>query len=236
MTAASFAFHAGALRAGQLIRVVNFHNTAAGAADALHQHLARLGRDYACIGLGELDQIFATGQWQEDRPPLLPVFYEGYANHAAVAVPILDELGMTGWFFVPTVFVDCPPADQRAFADAHSIELVEEEASAERLAMTWDEIAGLAERHVIAAHSGTHEQASRITSRDDLEREIFGPWRAITEVTGRPPAATAFLGGSALGASPIVDQAVRAAGYRYVFSNTKIQRLTGRPAAATVPR
>jgi peptidoglycan/xylan/chitin deacetylase (PgdA/CDA1 family) len=231
VTRVSFGEYTNALAAGRLLRVVNFHNTAAGAAPGLRRHLEQIRADFVPIGFDELDELFRTGEWHADRPPVLAVFYEGYANHAAVAAPLLDELGLTGWFFIPTVFVDVPLAAQESFAHAHSIDLVEEEHGAARLALTWPEIAQLAQRHVIAAHTGTHERIDAITTEDDLEREIFGPYRRILQVTGRPPAATAFLGGSGVGHTPLVDAALRAAGYRYVFSNSRLQRLS----AARIP-
>jgi peptidoglycan/xylan/chitin deacetylase (PgdA/CDA1 family) len=229
MMQVDFDRYTSAVQAGRLLRVVNFHNTAAGAADGLRRHLAQLRRDFVIAGRAELDELFQTGEWHGDRPPVLAVFYEGYANHAAVAAPILAELDITAWFFIPTVFVDVPLADQEAFADAHSIDLVEEERGAKRLALTWDEVAELSQRHVIAAHTGTHEQITEITTDEDLEREIFGPFRRILAATGQPPAATAFLGGSGLGDTPFVDAAVREAGYPYVFSNSRLQRLTSVP-------
>jgi hypothetical protein len=225
VNASGFGFYADHLRRGRLVRVVNFHNTAAGAATALRTHLERLNAEFSCISLSEFDGIFATGEWHGDRPPLLPVFYEGYANHASVAAPILDELGMTGWFFIPTMFIDTPVAQQREFAQSHSIGLVEEEAGAKRLAMTWDEIADLSRRHVVTPHTGTHEEIGRIISDEDLDREVFGPFRSMRQATGHPPPATAFLSGQPLGEHPPVDHAIRKTGYRYVFSNTRVQRL-----------
>lgn len=213
------------LAAGRLLRVVNFHNTPLGAAASLRAHLEELARDFLLIDFEQFDELFATGVWRAERPPLVAVFYEGYANNATVAAPILDELGLTAWFFIPTVFPDVPLAEQRAFAEAHSIDLVEEELGAERLAITWDEVAAVSERHVVAAHSGTHERIENIRTEEELEREIFRPYQQILSVTGRPPAATAFLGGSSMGNTPVVDDALRAAGYRYVFSNAKVQRL-----------
>jgi peptidoglycan/xylan/chitin deacetylase (PgdA/CDA1 family) len=234
MTRVDFGQYIASVDAGRVLRVVNFHNTAAGAAGNLRSHLEHLRRDFVTIGRDELDELFQTGRWHGERPPVLPVFYEGYANHAAVAAPILDELDITAWFFIPTVFVDVPLAEQEAFADAHSIDLVEEERGATRLALTWDEIADLSKRHVIAAHTGTHERIDRIRTDEDLEREIFGPYRQILAVTGQAPIATAFLGGSGIGHTPRVDAAVREAGYPYVFSNSRLQRLASARQLAPV--
>ena len=229
-TALSFAPYSAALRAGRLLRVVNFHNTAASAVGALWAELERLSAECTAIDNTQLAELCAGTPWRREKPPVVLAFYEGYANHYAVAAPVLAELSLTAWFFVPTVFVDVPLVDQEKFANAHSIDLVEDEIGAERLAFTWDEVAELSERHVIAAHTGTHEQVDLITTEEDLEREVYGPYRRILEVTGRPPAATAFLFGASLGGWPLVEAAIARAGYEFVFSNTKLQRMTCPPA------
>lgn len=213
------------LASGRLLRVVNFHNTPASGRDSLRRQLTRLATECVSIGLEELDDLFQTGVWRRSRPPALPVFYEGYANHASVAAPLLDELEMTGWFFVPTAFVDQPPDQQEAFASRHWIAVVEEEVGAPRLAMSRDEIAALSRRHVVAAHTATHAEISEVATPGDLEREVFAPYRFMLDVTGKPPAATAFLGGASLDGQVALESALRQAGYRYVFSNTKLQRL-----------
>ena len=129
------------------------------------------------------------------------------------------------WFPVITRFIDCPVPEQRAFADAHDIDLVEEELGAERLAMTWDQVARIAERHLVIPHTGSHEQISKVVTPADIEREIFAPRRAVEKVTGREAPGFVWLYGSPFGTGPEQDRAVLDAGYRYQISNTMIQRI-----------
>jgi peptidoglycan/xylan/chitin deacetylase (PgdA/CDA1 family) len=211
--------------AGPLLRVINFHNTARGAETTLRQQLTDLAGRYETIGLQGLHDLFDGKRWTGSRPPLALVFYEGYANNATVAAPILDELELTGWFFLPTAFLDVPPAEQETFALAHDIGLVEEEMGAERLAMTWDEVAALSRRHVIAAHTANHEQIDRIGTQEDIHREIVRPYEQILATTGRPPAATAFLYGAPVDGYPEIERLLVDIGYAFVFSNLKLQRL-----------
>jgi peptidoglycan/xylan/chitin deacetylase (PgdA/CDA1 family) len=220
-----FADYRAAMDEGRYLRVVNYHNTPESTADRLREELAAYAASFACVTLEDLDRFYATGEWGLDRPGFIPVFYEGYLNNATVAAPICDELGIVAWFPVITRFIDCPVPEQRAFADAHDIDLVEEERGTEQLAMTWDQVAGIAERHVVIPHTGSHEQISKVVTPADIEREILAPRRAVEKVTGREAPGFVWLYGSPFGTSPEQDRAVLDAGYRYQISNTMIQRI-----------
>jgi Polysaccharide deacetylase len=225
-----FAEHESALRAGRFLRVVNFHATPTSRAEGYERQLARYADRYTSVTVADLDRLFETGRWEHDRPGLVPVFYEGWRNHYEVAAPLLDELGLVGWFFVPTALVELPPAEQKAFAAAHHLRYTDEGAEDGRVAMTWDELASVAERHVVAAHTASHAPISEVRTEEDVEREILEPRRAIERATGRAPEIFAWLYGQHWGANAFADEALRSAGYRYLVSNTKIQRLA-RPAA-----
>lgn len=227
MSAATFDSHREAIAAGRCLRVVNYHNTPASAAAALRDELAGFAQRFDPVTLDDLDQFFATGMWRSERPGLLPVFYEGYRNNAEVAAPICDELGLTGWFPICTAFVDCPIAQQEAFARSHYIGLVQEhlDSPGERIAMSWDDIAALSRRHVVTPHTAAHQGINDIGSDDDLEREVVEPKRKMDAVTGQSAPAFAWLHGTRWGMSERHDRAVQAAGYRYLISNTMIHRV-----------
>ncbi len=217
--------YAGALTQGRYVRVLNFHNTPADSRHLLRLELSRLTRRFAVVGPDELDAFYATGQWADDRPAFLPVFYEGYRNNYEVAAPVCDELGIRAWFFICTGFVDCPPAEQEQFARSHSIDLLAVEHGQDRLAMTWDEVVDLSRRHVVTPHTASHEGVAEIITDADLEREILEPKRRMDAITGQDAPAMAYLWGSPYGGSEQHDAAIRAAGYRYFFSNTMVQRI-----------
>jgi peptidoglycan/xylan/chitin deacetylase (PgdA/CDA1 family) len=225
MTRPSLEAAAGQLAAGHFIRVVNYHSTPRSGAEALERELARYAEQFAPVTLEALDRYVDTGTWSGDRPGFLPVFYEGYRNSVDVAAPLLDRLGLTGWFPIATSFVDCPPEHQEAFARSHWIALVEEDTRGGRIAMDWDEVGALAERHVVLGHTAHHEGYDTVFTDEDLEREVAEPARRIEAATGRPTPGFVWLHGSSWGHQPRHDQAVRDAGYRYLFSNTMIHRI-----------
>jgi peptidoglycan/xylan/chitin deacetylase (PgdA/CDA1 family) len=217
--------HADAFARGHFVRVVNWHNTPESAAPALRRQLADLAREFAPVSLADLDRFYETGRWDLPRPGLLPVFYEGYRNNAEVVAPILDDLGLTGWFFICTGFLDTPPDLQEAYCRAHHIGLVPEDVDGRPIAMTWDQVRELSVRHVVNPHTANHESVGWIRGDSDVEREIIDPKRRMDAVTGQSAACFAWLEGTHHGHDPVNDSGVRRAGYRYVFSNTMIQRL-----------
>ena len=225
MSALGLRRHLDAFEAGHFVRLVNYHNTPAGTAPALRAELARLADRFGTVDAEDLDAFFDTGVWPTEKPVFIPVFYEGYANSATVAAPICDELGLTAWFPVCTGFLDCPAPEQEYYARSHYIGLVPEELDSDRLAMTWDDVARLAQRHVVTPHTASHVGINDVSTDDDLEREVLEPKRRIDAITGRSAPAFAWLHGTGYGLSPRHDEALVAAGYRYLIGNSMIHRI-----------
>jgi hypothetical protein len=214
-----------ALDAGRFVRLVNYHNTPVSQLDSLRGELTALAAQFDTVTVAQLDEFFDQGQWPGDRPVFIPVFYEGYRNSAEVAGPICDELGLTGWFPICTGFVNCPPAEQEFYARSHFIGLVPEELDQDRLAMSWDDVAELSQRHVVTPHTAAHVGLNDVSTDLDLFREVIEPKQQLDAVTGQSAAAFAWLHGTAYGLSARHDEALRTAGYRYLISNTMIQRI-----------
>ena len=225
MSSLRWAAHRDLFAGGRYLRVVNYHNTPASGRLALRRELVGFAASFRSIDLAELDHFYATGSWNSDEPGFLPVFYEGYRNNVEVAAPVCEELGITGWFAICTGFVECPVAEQELFARSHWIELADEEKNGNRLAMSWEEVATLSARHVVFPHTASHDGIADVVTEEDLHREVVEPKRRMDAVTGQSAAAFSWLFGSPWGCSPRHDQALRDAGYRYLFSNTMIARI-----------
>jgi Polysaccharide deacetylase len=221
----TFTAHHEIIAGGRFIRVVNYHNTPRSAVDSLREELAIYGNHFDSITLADLDRFYADGAWPSDRPGFVPVFYEGYRNSYDVAGRVCDELGLTGWFPVCTGFIDCPPDEQEMFARSHWIGLVDEEKDGGRLALSWEEVAELSQRHVVYPHTASHDGIVDVVTPADFHREIVEPKQKLDAVTGQSAPAFAWLHGSPWGLSRVHDQALVDTGYRYLFSNTKVHRI-----------
>jgi hypothetical protein len=217
---------AAAFRAGRLVRVVNYHNTPRAAADRIAAELADYAARYRPLRPADLQALVDGAPAPDARPGLVVSFFDGYRNAVEVAAPACEAAGIPGWFLPPTGFLDTPPDDQRGYAAAHDLDLVPEERDGTgRLAMTWDELAGLAERHVVGAHTAGHVTAADVMSAEDVEREVRAPIRRLTEVTGRPPAAWAWLGGTPFEPGTPAGEALRDSGVPLLVSGLAIERL-----------
>lgn len=225
MSHLAFSAHTAAYSSGRYLRVVNYHNTPESSRETLRGELAHYAQQFRPWSIADVDEFFATGSWPAGGPGMLAVFYEGYRNSATVAADVCDELGITGWFPVCTAFVDCPVEEQELFARSHDIGLVAEELDGRRLAMSWDEVASLSERHVVTPHTASHGGMEQVSTDEQLHREVVEPKQKMDAVTGQSAPAMAWLHGSPYGMSIRHDAAVREAGYRYLISNTMLHRL-----------
>ena len=226
--AAESAMIAGLLADKPLLRAVNFHNTPARRRAEFERQLAHCARHFAPVDEADLDRYLASGRWHKDRPGVILAFYEGYRNGYDVIRPLLEQHGLTGWFFVITGFVDAPVAGQLDYALAHGIEMDTREYEDGRYALSWDEIRALDGRHVIASHARSHRPIAGM-SADDRRAEVLGSQERFAAELGHAVRTFVSWGGPAYGEHAPTDALVDAAGYRFQVSNFRIQRLA--PAA-----
>jgi hypothetical protein len=211
---------------GRHLRVVNWHNTPASHAAELRQELTWYAERFSPVTEADLHAALDTGRWADPRPGVVPAFFDGFASAAQVAAPLCEELGLVGWFYPPTEFLDCPPAQQRGFAAEHDLGVLDEDLAGDApLAMTWDALADLATRHVVCGHSATHASSASVRTAADVERQVHRPLARLTEVVGRRPAGWAWLGGTPFDPAAPGDAAVAAAGMRLWTSNAAVERL-----------
>lgn len=217
---------------GAPVHAVNFHNTPAHRAAEYDRQLAALAQRFGPCTEDDLSAFLATGRWERARPGVVIALYNGYRNNIDVMRPLLERHGLVGWFFVASGYVDCPVEEQLSFGASHRLATVEGEYPDGRYALGWDEVRDLDRAgHVIASHTRTH---TRVSGDDPvaLEAEIVGSQEDFVRQLGHPVRAFAWLMGGAYGENPLADALVDRAGYEFLFSNFRVQRLPGlRPAA-----
>ena len=165
---------------GRYIRAVNFHATPRRLAGRLEDQLSDFVRHFAPVSYGDLAGLVSRGEWPHEKPGLIVSFFDGRRDNFEVAVPVLERVGLVGWFFVVSGWMAAPHEEQRAYARRHRIDLAEPEAPAnaagdDRIALTPEELTELAERgHVVASHTRTHAAIPPDTPAGELEREVTG--------------------------------------------------------------
>ena len=91
---------AGAFAAGRYVRAVNFHATQRSSARQLKEQLGRLSELFVPVGYDDLLGLVQGGRWPHRRPGVIVNFFDGHRDNLEVAAPILERLGLVGWFFV----------------------------------------------------------------------------------------------------------------------------------------
>jgi peptidoglycan/xylan/chitin deacetylase (PgdA/CDA1 family) len=218
-----------ALSEGRYVRVVNFHATPREFSGGLEEQLSRLARSFAPVSYEDLRGLLVRGAWPHDRPGVVLNFFDGFRDNHQVAAPILDRLGLTGWFFLISGWISSHPQDQRAFADAHFIDLPYGDHGLpvdSRLALSPEEVRDLADRgHVIASHTRTHSAAPPDLAPNDLAAQAAGSRQELEEISGTDVRTIAWCEGVALGQNGLADVALRDAGYEILFANHAVQRV-----------
>ena len=153
-------------------------------------------------------------------------FVEGFRNHYDVILPILDKYHFTGWFYLPSFFMDVPVMDQLAFSEAHDLNVSDKNLYPDqRVAMTWDEVREIAGRHEICCHTGNHFEITKETSQEDMQREIVEAKRYLEEKIGREVEVFCWLYGEEYHYNEKAHKFLKEAGYKYVVSNLKLERI-----------
>ena len=210
-----------------LIRAVNFHSTPRSNIEHYERQLAQYSGAFSSVNEDELDEYLTTGLWHKPKPGLIVSVFEGYRNSYEVLTPLIEKYGFIGWYWVISGFINTAIPDQRHYAEHHDIDMLTHEYSNGRYAMTWDELRQLDKRHVIACHTRSHTLLSKLGPTIRRE-EIIGSQDQFNKHLGHPVRGFVSLTGPAYGEDAITDRLVDAAGFEFVFSNFRIQRIRGR--------
>ena len=117
-------------------------------------------------------------------------------------------------------------AEQRGYARAHTLHYHVDEYPGERIVMTWAEARAAAARgHVFACHSRNHAAVTPDTPESVLQEEIVTAKHEMENGLGQEVDIFCWLHGAEVGINPRADDLLREAGYRYLFSNFRLQRL-----------
>jgi peptidoglycan/xylan/chitin deacetylase (PgdA/CDA1 family) len=212
------------LAGDQTLTAINFHNTPQRKADEYDRQFALIAEHFAPTREDDLAHYLSSGSWPTAKPGIVLAFYNGYRNNFDVAYPLLEKHGLVGWFLVASGYVSCPPAEQLAFGKTRTLRTMKDEYLDGRYALSWDECRTLDRNHVVGSHTRNHTRVS-LDNALALDEEIVGSQADFTSELGHPVRSFAWLFGGAYGENPLADFHVDRAGYEFLFSNYKVQRL-----------
>lgn len=212
------------------VRAINYHQTIPRNAVNFEGHLLTYRKRFSCVTASDLTILLTRGRWGHDKPGLLISFDDGMKSNYDIAAPLLEKHGFVGWFFVPVGFIDCPPAAQREYADAHGMPgaLVETPAADGRVAMNWIELRDLVHRgHVVGCHTQSHRRLGTSLSPDELRAEIADVKTTMEQRLGSPVGSFCWVGGEDDSYSAEAARVIAGSDYQFAFQ-TNAGLTTGR--------
>jgi peptidoglycan/xylan/chitin deacetylase (PgdA/CDA1 family) len=214
------------VRSKSWIRVVNYHNTKIRDKDRFEQEVRIFSENYSPVSFTDLDTFFNTKKWPHEKPGLIPAVFEGWRTGHDVFLDILNKYGFKGWYYIPAFFPDVPIQEQIPFCKPHGLRLfAAEDYDDPRCCMTWDEIREVAKTNEICCHTGTHAELDENMSDDTLRREIVDSKKKLEDEIGREVPVFCWRGGQDYKHSEFAHKYFEEAGYRYIVSNLKIERI-----------
>lgn len=214
---------AAGFRSGRAIHLINYHATPSTHRDQYRAQIAAFAGRFDSLARRGIEGLMSGGG---ARPVLAPILFEGFRDNHDVLLPILEEHGFAGWFFVPSHFPNVAPRRQRIFAARHSLHYGADEYPGDRIALSWPELRAAHGRgHLVACHSRNHTALHPDTPDDVLHDEIVVAKRELEDGLGAEVDTFCYLYGAEYGLNPRADAMLIAAGFRYLFSNFRLQRL-----------
>ena len=137
--------------------------------------------------------------------------------------PLLEKHGFTGWFFVPSQFVDTPSDDQWAFAEDHAICPFRDDFENDRIALSWEEVRDLDARgHVIGSHTWNHIRLESSLTDEQLEREIVESKDRLETELRHGVDVFCWVGGEEWSYSHDAAEKIRQANYKLSFMTNNL--------------
>ncbi len=208
------------------IRVVNYHNTNDVDIERFEREIKYYSEHFVPVRIEDINRFFETKTWPYDKPGLIPAIFEGYRSHYDVIRPILDKYNFVGWFYIPSFFVDVKPEEQLSYCRTHRLRITGDYMYPDgRVALNWDEVKELSEKHEICCHTGSHFEITNETSDEDMHREIVQSKILLEKHIHKPVNVFCWLAGEEYSYNLRAHKHLEEAGYQYVVSNLKLEKI-----------
>lgn len=200
------------------IRAINYHATPTSQLAAFRQQLEYYRKHFSSVNLEELRSFLATGIWKKDKPGLIISFDDGLASNYPT-MELLDAYGFTGWYFIPTDWVDVPVQEQKNYAKRNKI-FCDSAGPGGRLAMTWDEIGHISDNHVIGSHTCSHLRMTKDLDFSVMEHEICKSKLRLEQKLDKIIEIFSWVGWEEQSYHPQASKLIKSCHYTYAFIAT----------------
>lgn len=184
-----------ALKHGGYQRTLHYHNTPEKFRELYERQLSYISSRYHTVTPEMAQKRLLTGEG-DGRKELVIGLFDGYRNQYEVLYPILERLGLTGWFLLVTDFLDTSGQEQGQKLDFYSMQYLPGEYADKRYAMSWEEAREIGGHHTLVNHSATHFRLEKDTDAMTLKYEIEKSHKRIVEMTGVCPKCFSWLYGA----------------------------------------
>jgi peptidoglycan/xylan/chitin deacetylase (PgdA/CDA1 family) len=196
------------------LRVLTYHDISAEEQAQFVSQLRWLSRSWRFLSPNQFAALISGDEPVGSRNLLL-TFDDGFASHRRIAHEVLNPMGISALFFIPSEFVSGDSSDEAAQRGAlHAGKLPANN-------MTWSDVGALLEQgHSIGAHTATHARLSELHSEAELEREIVASADALARRLGVPIEHFAYSFGDIASFSPRA-LAVARSRFRFIYSGLR---------------
>ncbi|MCF8001757.1 MAG: polysaccharide deacetylase family protein [Halanaerobiales bacterium] len=213
------------IKNGSYIRTINYHNTPDHNKEQFEKQLKYFAEYFFSVNERELEIFLKEKKWNKNKPGLIIAMYNGYRNNYDIMYPLLKKYGFTGWFFVPSAFIDVDSQKQKIFAEQHTLQVIKDEYKDGRYAMNWSELREIAKNNVVGCHTKTHEEIIKTSTEKEMEREIVESKLDIEYEINKKVNSFCWLGGYRYNYNPEAAYFIKKAGYKFMFGNGIIERI-----------
>lgn len=187
------------------VRAVNYHDTHLISISNFREQLKFFQNEFTNVNPKNLYDLM-SGHWDQNKPGILLSFDDGLLSHYEVAAPLLEEFGMTGWFFVPAGWI------------INDDETKPRKNGPNGPTMSIGEVRDLVARgHVIGCHTQSHVRLSDDLSTETLEKEVVNARQQLEDILGSPVNSFCWVGGEEFSYSQGAAEKIEKAGYRWSF-------------------
>lgn len=199
------------------IQVVTYHDTPENMEDSIRKQLGWYQDNFVNCNIADLDNLIMKGEWKYDRPGLIISFDDGLRTNLNVALPLLEEYGFTGWFMIPSGWLDLSYSEQIKFAKLGLIEYSDNDYK-DNIAISWKDLRDIEQRgHVVSCHTMNHKRLSNNLTLSELDVEIAGAKNKLESELKHEVDIFTWVGGEEWSYSKMAFKQIQNVGFKYIF-------------------